>query len=139
MDELAPLDRDGVINTIRERLMEPRTEATSEEGTLLFSGGHPPDVLIALSGSTIQIAIYDPDAGTSSPPADDQTIVSLNWQRLPAPHLVMSLNVALGSARELRFATFQHCKRCDALTAPEMLNEHVICETCNNRDLGVVY
>ena len=139
MDELAPLDRDGAINAIRERLMEPRTESTSPDGTLLFSGGSPPDVLIALSGSTIHVAIYDPETATTRPPAGDQTIVSLNWQRLPAPHLVMSLNVALGSARELRFATFQHCKRCDALTAPELLNEHVICENCNNRDLGVVY
>jgi hypothetical protein len=53
--------------------------------------------------------------------------------------LEAAVSAAIEKARTVRLATYRTCARCDEINPPEWMHDAQVCQSCAERDLGVVY
>lgn len=140
MTNLEPIDRDCLLKEIQALLPDPIREDTQLDGDVLFVGGDPGEVIVRIGGSKISIAVYSVRwEGPHTPVVRPKPLATLNWKRLPAARTMMELHSLIESAIEIRRSKYGKCERCGKTQPPEWMHGEDICQSCAERDLGVVY
>lgn len=140
MAELAPLDRESVIEEARRLLPEPVRDESQLDGTYVLVGGDPGEVVVSFKGSTVSVAIFSVRwEGPHTPVVCPQKIASLNWKRIPATRTMMSLHALIEAACEIRRSKYRKCKYCEQTNPPEWMHSDDVCQSCAERHLGVVH
>jgi len=103
-------------------------------------GGEPAEVIVTVSPTTVTVEAY---AARWNGPHE---LVTAGRQvgvfPLPTadePGLLAAVKAAIGQARAIRLATYRTCTHCGQTNPPEWMHDQTVCQTCAERDLGVVY
>ena len=140
MTDLTPIDQDTLFREIRAYLPTPMREEMQLDGSWVFVGGDPGEVVVRVRASKVTVAVFAVVwNGPHTPVVRPKTIGSLNWSRIPASRLTMSLHNLIESARELRLAKYGKCERCGETNPPEWMHDDKTCQSCAERYLGVVH
>jgi hypothetical protein len=135
-----PIDRDGLLRELRELLGVSIREETQLDGTIVLVGGDPGEVIVRVGGSKVSIALlrvcWD---GPHTPVVRPIRFANLNWRRLPAPTLMMTLPGLIAAVREVRTANYRRCERCGETRPPEWMHDQNTCQSCAEQHLGVVH
>ena len=140
MVNLEPIDRDGLLRKLRELLGASIREETQLDGTIVMVGGDPGEVIVRVGRSKVSIALFRVSwDGPHTPVVRPINFATLNWRRLPASTLKMTLHGLIIAVREVRTATYRRCERCGKTKPPEWMHDQQTCQSCAERYLGVVH
>ena len=140
MVNLEPIDRDGLLRELRELLGASIREETQLDGTIVMVGSDPGEVIVRVGGSTVFIALFRVSwDGPYTSVVRPIKFATLNWRRLPASTLMMTLHGLVIAVREVRTATHRRCERCGKTKPPEWMHDPKTCQSCAERYLGGVH
>ena len=139
--DLTPLDRDSLLNHIQSFMPLPMREEDVADGSRVFVGGDPGEVLIRVTRSRITVSVYgiDWEGRPYGPEVRSQPLAGLNWRLMPAARLATILHDTIEAAQQLRLAKFRKCEHCGETRPPEWMHGKDCCQSCAERHLGVVH
>lgn len=116
---------------IGSQLPEPVDQHTAEDGSMIFVGGAPPEVVVHLRDSSVRVSAYagvweSADRFAVRPWA----VGMLKWRRLPETALMHALTTLIKGAREARLAQYRPCRLCERTYPPEALMAGDVCASC---------
>lgn len=121
-----------LIAFLGSQLPAPVDQEQADEGSLVFTGGTPPEVVVQLTTSNVTILEY---AGTWETP--DRFVVkprhvgTVRWRRLPETATMNAVSALIKGAREMRLRRYRYCSVCGEKTPPESLHgDEDICSAC---------
>jgi hypothetical protein len=125
------------------RLPPPVSHDAAPDGSTYLTGGDPPEVIVRLTRSTVTVWEYavtwetpdTPHAATVTPVRAG----SVAWRHIPYSGAVSAVRSLIDAARESRRAKFSVCAQCEQRKQPELMHDDEVCQSCAQRDRGVVY
>jgi hypothetical protein len=129
-----------LIAFLGSQLSQPVDSQTASDGSMVFTGGAPAEVVVHLTRSTVTVSEY---AGVWDSP--DHFIVTprrvglLKWRRLPETAIMHALSALIKGAREMRLARYRPCTVCEKPNPPEALAAEDICPWCSGAPHSVVH
>jgi len=140
MSEMEPIERESLLDEIRNLLPEPIRTETQLDGDFVLVGGDPGEVIVRISGSKVSIAMYSVRwEGPHTPVTRPKQLATLNWKRLPASTTMMTLHGLVSAAIELRRTKYRKCEKCGETKPPEWMHDERTCQSCAEQHLGVVH
>jgi hypothetical protein len=140
MTDLEPIGRNELLREIRAFLPPPVREETQLAGSAVFVGGDPGEVIVRVHKSRVAVSIYAVEwEGPHTPVTRSKGIGKVNWKRLPAARLLLTLQNLIESAREIRRSRYRMCEQCGKTNPPEWMHDGKTCQACAERLLGVVH
>lgn len=135
-----PIDRESLLREVKDLLGASIREETQLDGTIVMVGGDPGEVVARVSGSKVSIALFRVCwEGPYTPVMRPIHFATLNWRRLPASTLMMTLRGLVIAAREVRTAKYRRCERCGKMQPPEWMHDQTTCQSCAERYLGIAH
>jgi len=129
-----------LIAYLNSQLPSPVDQQTTDEGSLQFIGGDPPEVVVLLTDTSIVVSEF---AGVWKTPfefaAKPRRVGVLKWRRLQENALLGALDHLVRGAREARRASYQVCQYCGRSTAPEWLHDNGVCQSCADQHSGAIH
>src|SRR5689334_3286986 len=103
-----------LIAFLGSQLPPPVDSQTASDGSMVFMGGAPAEVVVHLTASSVTVSEY---AGTWESPArfvvTPRRLGVLKWRRLPETAMMHALSALIKGAREKRLARYRRCTICD--------------------------
>ena len=132
----APERYEQLIAFLDSNLPAPVERQEIADGSLQFTGGDPPAVVIHLTEASVIVSAFaavweTPFVLTPKP----RRVGILKWRRLPETPMFNALAALIKGAREARSAAFRICERCGRATPPEWLHTETICHSCSQHEL----
>jgi hypothetical protein len=128
----APERFEQLIAFLDNNLPSPVDRQELEDGSLRFTGGDPPEVVVSLTQTSVIVASFAADWETPYVLTPRPRRVGvLKWRRLPETPMFNALASLIKGAREARSASFRVCERCGRTTAPEWLETETVCHSCS--------
>lgn len=122
------------------QLPQPVAQDPAADGSIYFTGGHPGEVIVRLTRSTITVWEYAVRwEGPHTPIVQPIRIGSLAWRHIAADSGFSAARALMHAALESRRSKFRVCVRCEKQTPPEWMHDDEICQSCAERHVGVVY
>jgi hypothetical protein len=118
------------------------TPFTQEEidGSMVFTGGSPGEVIVRLSDTTVVVEEYAVRWETPERPVLRPRRVGLvRWQRLPETQLMTIVDELIKGTRESRRAKYLTCAFCGRTKPPEWMKDEVTCQSCAEHEMNVVH
>jgi hypothetical protein len=129
-----------LIAFLGSQLPAPVEQQPADDGSIQFTGGDPPQVVVLLTQHSVVIAEF---AGVWDTPfkfsAKPRRVGVVKWRRLPENALLAALSALIKGAREARLASFQTCRYCGQRTAPEWLHDEGVCQSCVDQHSGAIH
>jgi hypothetical protein len=126
-----------LIAFIGSQLPAPVDEQTAGDGSMIFIGGAPPEVVVQLEESSVRVSEY---AGVWESPGQftvkPRRVGMVKWRHLPETAMMQALGALIKGAREMRLARYRSCPVCDKRYPPEAVFGNDVCPWC--RELGPV-
>ena len=123
-----------LIAFIGSQLGAPVDQESADEGTLIFTGGTPPEVIVQLTQSSVSVLEY---AGTWEAPEQfvvkPRLVGTVRWRRLPETPTMNAVSALIKGAREMRLGRYRRCSVCDEHTPPESLVADDVCSMCSEQ------
>jgi hypothetical protein len=122
------------------QLPAPVDQQTASDGSMVFTGGAPAEVVVNLADSSVVVSEY---AGVWESP--DRFVVKLRrvgmlkWRRLPETSMMNALSALIKGAREMRLARYRPCTVCGAKHPPEALFSDDVCYSCEEPPHTVIH
>jgi hypothetical protein len=136
----APERYEQLIAFLGSNLPQPVERDEDSDGSIRFTGGDPPQVVVLLTHSTVVVAEF---CGEWETPltflAKPRRVGSVKWRRLSESALFNALAALIKGAREARLASFQTCQYCSQRTAPEWLHDEGVCQSCADQHSGSIH
>jgi hypothetical protein len=125
---------------ITTHLTQPVSQEIAPDGSTYLTGGDPAEVIVRLTRSTVTVWEYavsweTPHSATVQP----IRLGSVVWRRIPNPSAISAVRSLIEAARESRLARFSICSHCEQRKPPELMHDADMCQSCAQRDLGIVY
>tara|TARA_R110002020_G_scaffold204177_1_gene408090 strand:- start:1063 stop:1485 length:423 start_codon:yes stop_codon:yes gene_type:complete len=140
MPNYIKLERDELIQSVKDLLGEKVKEENQIDGSLLLIGGDPSEVIVRVSGNKISISEFRVRwDGPHTPTIHPRLVTSINWKSLPTFEIICLIGMAIDSTRKHRLENFTTCMKCGKTKPPEWMHGDGICQSCAERHLGVVY
>jgi hypothetical protein len=121
-----------LIAFLGSQLPPPVDQQTEDDGSLLFTGGSPGEVIVHLTATKITVSEY---AGTWEPSGrftvTPRRVGTLLWQRLPETPLINALSALIKGARDVRHSRYRRCAFCGEKQPPELLFDDGVCAACS--------
>jgi hypothetical protein len=140
MSMSAPERYEQLMAFLGSHLTSPVNQQTDDDGTIQFTGGDPPEVVVSVTGSSVVVAEF---SGRWETPfkfvARPRKIGALKWRRLPETALWNALAALIKGARDTRLSRFQVCEYCGKNTAPEWLHDQGVCQSCADQYSGAIH
>src|SRR5215212_2855502 len=120
-----------LIAFVGAQLPKPVQEHQTDDGSFIFTGGEPAEVIVQVTESTVLVAAFVaiPEGGDGAAP-DPQPVGELHWRRLPETAVMNAVSALIKGSREVRLATYRVCLECGATRAPEEMAEDDVCREC---------
>lgn len=140
MPKKPKLDRDKLIQNVRDLLGDQAKEDNQIDGSLILVGGDPSEVFVRVSGNKISISEFRVRwDGPHTPTVHPQLVTTINWKSLPAFEIMCLIGMAIDSTRNHRLEKFTTCVKCEEKKPPEWMHGDDICQSCAERHLGVIH
>jgi hypothetical protein len=130
-----------LIAFLGSQLPGPVDQESGDEGSLIFTGGTPAEVVVQLTKSNVMVLEY---AGTWETP--DRFIIkprhvgTVKWRRLPETAMMNAVSALVKGAREMRLHRYRHCSVCGEKTPPESLfGDDDVCSACSGPQRYLVH
>jgi hypothetical protein len=122
-----------LIAFVGAQLPTPVEEHQTDDGSFIFSGGDPAEVIVQVTESTVLVAAFVGDRRERDPQrAEPHPVGELHWRLLPETAVMNALSALIKGAREVRLATYRVCLDCGARKAPEhMQTDDDVCLECS--------
>ena len=121
-----------LIAFLGSQLPAPVDQEQADEGSIIFTGGAPAEVIVQLTRSAVTVLEY---AGSWETP--DRFVVkprhvgTVKWRRLPETATMNAVSALIKGARETRLHRYRHCSVCGEKTPPESLfGDDDVCAAC---------
>jgi hypothetical protein len=129
-----------LIAFLSSQLTPPVDVETASDGSMVFSGGAPAEVVVHLTSSSVTVSEYAgewelPDHFVVTP----RRVGLLKWRRLPETAMMHALSALIKGAREMRLARYRPCAICDKPSPPEVLAADGVCPSCSGVPHAVVH
>ena len=119
-----------LIAFINSQLSKPIEEEHAADGSILFTGGDPSEVIVHLTDETVTVAEFagdwDEDAFSITP----RIVGELYWHTLPETALMNALSALIKGAREVRLSKYRMCAECGDILPPEYFGTNDVCARC---------
>jgi len=115
------------------QLPRPVQARVGEDGTFMFTGGDPGEVIVQLTPSVIRVAEFSvrvTDGLTIRP----RWLGRVYWRRMPSILAIPIVERLIDAAREMRHSRFKTCQICEKRLPPESMFDDTICQRCTNRE-----
>ena len=136
----APERYEQLIAFLGSNLPTPVDRQEDVDGSLRFTGGDPPEVVVVLTESSVVVSQF---AGVWESPftfsAKPRRVGMVKWRRLPENALLGAIAALVKGAREARLASFETCQYCGQRTAPEWLHDEGVCQACADQHSGAIH
>ena len=136
----APERYEQLIAFLGSNLPAPVDRQEDVDGSLRFIGGDPPEVIVVLTGSTVEVSEF---SGVWESPftfaAKPRRVGVIKWRRLPENALLGAIAALVKGAREARLSSFETCQYCGQRTAPEWLHDEGVCQACADQHSGAIH
>ena len=129
-----------LIAFLGSQLPGPVDQQTAGDGSIVFTGGAPAEVVANLTDSSVVVAEYggvweSPDRFVVRP----RRVGMLKWRRLPETSMMNALSALIKGAREMRLSRYRLCTECGAKQPPEALFGDDVCYLCEEPPHTVVH
>lgn len=136
----SPLEWEGLLASIRAELPPPVEQETAADGSVIFVGGDPGEVVVRVSRSVVTVSEYAVEwEGPHEAVVRPFRMGSLSWRRFPEGPAVGIISSLVRAARELRLSRYRTCRFCERSVPPESQHTDDVCQPCAQKHLGVVY
>jgi hypothetical protein len=129
-----------LIAFLGSNLPAPVDRQEDVDGSIRFTGGDPPEVVVVLTDSSVVVSQF---SGVWESPftfsARPRRVGVVKWRRLPENALLNAIVALVKGAREARLASFETCQYCGQRTAPEWLHDEGVCQACADQHSGAVH
>ncbi len=118
-----------LIAFLGSQLPAPVDQQSMDDGTLVFVGGSPAEVVVQLTATKVIVSEFAGawrDSGIEMRP---RRVGTLLWHRLPETPLLNALTALIKGAREMRLSRYQACASCGNSYPPEVVVDGV-CAAC---------
>ena len=136
----APERFEQLIAFLGSNLPTPVDRQEDVDGSIRFTGGDPPEVIVVLTDSSVVVSQF---AGVWESPftfsARPRRVGVVKWRRLPENALLSAITALVKGAREARLASFETCQYCGQRTAPEWLHDEGVCQACADQHSGAIH
>ena len=136
----APERFEQLIAFLGSNLPTPVDRQEDVDGSIRFTGGDPPEVIVVLTDSSVVVSQF---AGVWESPftfsARPRRVGVVKWRRLPENALLSAIAALVKGAREARLALFETCQYCGQRTAPEWLHDEGVCQACADQHSGAIH
>ena len=136
----APERFEQLIAFLGSNLPAPVERQEDVDGSLRFTGGDPPEVVVVLTDSSVVVSQF---SGVWESPftfsARPRRVGVVKWRRLPENPLLNAIAALVKGAREARLASFETCQYCGQRTAPEWLHDEGVCQACADQHSGAIH
>jgi len=136
----APERFEQLIAFLGSNLPAPVDRQEDVDGSIRFTGGDPPEVIVVLTDSSVVVSQF---AGVWESPftfsARPRRVGVVKWRRLPENALLSAITALVKGAREARLASFETCQYCGQRTAPEWLHDEGVCQACADQHSGAIH
>ena len=136
----APERYEQLIAFLGSNLPTPVDRQEDVDGSIRFTGGDPPQVVVVLTISSVEVSQF---SGVWESPftfsAKPRRVGIVKWRRLPENALLAAISALIKGAREGRLASFQTCQYCGQRTAPEWLHDEGVCQACADQHSGAIH
>jgi hypothetical protein len=121
-----------LIAFIGSQLPTPVDQQTTGDGSMIFVGGAPPEVVVQLGEASVRVFEYagvweSPDRFTVKP----RRVGILKWRQLPETAMMHALSALIKGAREMRLSRYRRCPVCEKTYPPEALFVNDVCPWCS--------
>jgi hypothetical protein len=120
-----------LIAFVGAQLPKPVEEHQTDDGSFIFTGGEPAEVIVQVTDSTVLVAAFVPMAeGDVRSPTEPQPVGELHWRLLPDTAVMNALSALIKGSRDARLATYRVCLDCGETRAPEDMAADEVCREC---------
>jgi hypothetical protein len=128
-----------LIAFISSQVPTPVDEQQGGDGSIIFTGGEPAEVIVHLTEDTVVVAEFagewDEDAFSITP----RMVGELHWHALPETALMNALSALIKGAREARLSKYRICPECGESTPPEYFGAGDVCDRCADEPSGMIH
>ncbi|PWT85916.1 MAG: hypothetical protein C5B57_02045 [Blastocatellia bacterium] len=129
-----------LIAFLGSQLPAPVEQHEANDGTLIFVGGAPAEVVVHLDESSVAVSEYaEVRESINRVTPKPRRVGLLKWRRLPETQLMNAVSALIKGAREARVARYRHCSICGKRNPPEALSKDDVCRWCADRPRVVVH
>jgi len=119
-----------LIAFVGAQLPKPVEEHQTDDGSFIFTGGEPAEVIVQVTESTVLVAAFVAIPEGDRAATDPQPVGELHWRRLPENAVMNALSALIKGSREVRLATYRVCLECGGTRAPEEMADDDVCREC---------
>jgi hypothetical protein len=125
---------------ITTHLTQPVSSEVVPDGSTYLTGGDPGEVIVRLTRSTVTVWEYAVSwESPHSPMVRPIRVGSVVWRHIPNPKAILAVHSLIDAARDSRLSKFSVCSHCERRKPPESMHDEDVCQSCAQRDLGIVY
>ena len=129
-----------LIAFINSQLPKPVDAQDGGDGSIIFTGGDPSEVIVHLTESSVLVAEFAGVWDTAETfRIEPRPIGDLQWPNLGETALMNALSALIKGAREARLAKYGICAECGAHTPPEFMGADNICRGCTEPSRGTIH
>ena len=125
---------------VSTHLPEPVIREETPDGTVWFSGGRPPVVIVTVGPGTIAVFEYavrhEP---VQAPTVTPRLVGQVKWRRARNTEMTRAVGALIAAARESRLAKYRRCQQCDESVPPEDMHDASLCQACAESSPDVVH
>lgn len=120
-----------LIAFLGSQMPGPVEQRSEDDGSLIFIGGAPPQVVVHLTSTKITVSEFAGVWQAGQLVMKPRRVGTLLWQRLPETPLINALSAMIKGARDTRLKRFHLCPSCGEKQPPEVLVGDGVCPVCS--------
>jgi hypothetical protein len=129
-----------LIAFLNTHLPLPVQQEELNDGSLMFTGGSPGEVVVRLTKASIVIEQYAVRWETPyTPVMRPRRVGVVNWRRLPESTVMTVVDQLIRGAKQARLSRYVMCQLCGETKPPEWMENHDLCQHCSASVLGSVH
>ena len=119
-----------LIAFVSSQLPKPVAEQQGSDGSILFTGGEPPEVIVHLTDQTVVVSEFAGEWEEDGFSITPLLVGELYWHALPETALMNALSALIKGAREARLSKYRVCPQCGERISPEQFGTGGVCDGC---------
>jgi hypothetical protein len=129
-----------LIAFLSTHLPSPVQQEEENDGTLVFTGGSPGEVVARLTNASVVVAQYAVRWETPfTPVVQPRRVGVVKWRRLPESTVMNVVGQLIRGARDMRRSGYGTCQLCGETKPPEWMDDERVCQSCSASTLGSVH